>query len=86
MPRITSGARKRALSTAISTILTVVVDLLDQYSDAEWASMADRFDSRLQEGGMASAVLWFDNVLRDWTDDPTPGDACRLLVSGHAAY
>jgi hypothetical protein len=85
--RLLFELKASVFSTAIGTILEVVVGLLDQYTEAEWASMADRFDPRLQNdgGGMASAIIWFDNVLRDWTDDPTPGEACRRIVAGTAS-
>ncbi len=82
--RLLFELKASVFSTAIGTILEVVVGLLDQYSEAEWRSMADRFDPRLQDEGhgMASAIIWFDNMLRDWTDDPTPGEACRRIVAG----
>jgi len=43
--------------------------------------MKDRFDSRLQASGFSSAVIWIDNILREWLDDVTPGEACRRIVA-----
>jgi hypothetical protein len=43
--------------------------------------MKDRFDPRIQESGFASAIIWIDNMLRDWLEPMTPGDACRRIVA-----
>jgi hypothetical protein len=44
--------------------------------------MEDRFDSQLQESGLSSAIIWVDNMLREWCEDLTPGDVCRQIVAG----
>lgn len=67
-------------STGICTIVTIIVDVLAGIPDEQWSAMTDRFDSRLQASGLAGAVGWIDNMLRDWLEDPTPGEACRRLV------
>lgn len=67
-------------STAISTIISFVVDMLFQFSEEDYASMKDRHDSRLLDNGLYSAIVWIDNMLRDWADEITPGDACRFIV------
>ncbi len=68
-------------STALCTIVDVILDHLGRFSEVEYASMKDRFDARLQESHMCSAILWIDNMLRDWLDDLTPGDACREILA-----
>ena len=68
-------------STAICTILTNIVDLFGMYSADEWASMKDRYDARMLEHGMIAAIEWIENMLREWTEPFTPGDACREIVA-----
>lgn len=70
------------LSTAICTILPIVVDLLPRFSDADYRSMADRYDRKLQESGMSSAIIRIDSVLRERLDAVMPGDAWRRIVAG----
>jgi len=72
-------------STAICTIVTIVVDFLFRFSDEEYKTIRDRFDSRLQESGVSSGIIWIDNMLREWLEDMTPGDACRRIVAQHDA-
>jgi hypothetical protein len=67
-------------STAICTIIAFVVDMLFQFSEEEYATMVDRFDRRLLDSGLYAAIIWIDNMLRDWLDELTPGDACRRIV------
>ena len=58
--------------------------MLFQYSEADYAGMKDRYDERLTGTGLYSAIIWIDNMLRDWLDDLTPGEACRQIVAGNA--
>lgn len=67
-------------STAICTIVTIIVDVLSRIPEEDYGTMQDRFDPRLQESGLAGAIVWIDNMLRDWLDVITPGDACRRIV------
>jgi hypothetical protein len=67
-------------SVAIYMILTIVVDALGRLSDDEYKSMENRFDKKLQESGLNGAIIWIDNILREWMEDYTPGDACRDIV------
>lgn len=71
-------------STAIWIIVDYITDMLFQYSEADYAGMKDRYDARLTETGLYSAIIWIDNMLRDWLDDLTPGEACRQIVAGNA--
>jgi hypothetical protein len=70
-------------STAIATIVAVVVDHLYRVPEEFYKSMGDRFDSRLQESGLSSAIIWIDNMLREWLEPVTPGDVCRQIVAGN---
>lgn len=71
-------------STAIWIIVDYITDMLFQFSEADYAGMKDRFDERLTGTGIYSAIIWIDNMLRDWLDDLTPGEACRQIVAQHA--
>lgn len=68
-------------STALFMIVTIIVDALSVFPEDAYASMQDRFDPRLQESGFCSAIVWIDNMLREWLDDLTPGDACREILA-----
>jgi len=70
-------------STAIWIIVDYVTDMLFQFSDEDYAGMKDRYDERLTSTGLYSAIIWIDNMLRDWLDDLTPGAACRRIVAPH---
>lgn len=78
---VTLQYKASVYSTAISTIVLLIVDLLPGFSEADWATMEDRFDPRLQEDGLSAAVIWIHNVLLDWLDEVTPGEACRRIVA-----
>lgn len=67
-------------STALGTIVGMVVDLLPAFSEDDYRAMEDRFDSRLLESGLYAAIVWIDDMLREWHDDLTPGEACRIIV------
>ena len=67
---------------SIALIIGSCVELLSQFSDEDYATMSDWLDPRLQESGLACLIIWIDNVLRDWLDDLTPGEACRRIVAG----
>lgn len=71
-------------STAIWIIVDYITDMLFQISEEDYAGMTDRFDDRLTGSGLYSAIIWIDNMLRDWLDDLTPGEACRRIVAGAA--
>lgn len=68
-------------STAIWIIVDIITDMMFEFSEVEYASMQDRNDIRLMQSGKRSAIIWIDNMLRDWLDDLTPGDACRQIVA-----
>ncbi|MBU6392981.1 MAG: hypothetical protein KGQ75_00245 [Sphingomonadales bacterium] len=69
-------------STAIWIIVDYITDMLFQFPEESWAAMANRFDDQLTGTGLYSAIIWIDNMLRDWLDDLTPGEACRRIVAG----
>ena len=68
-------------SSAIGTIVGVVAGYLPGFPEANYKTMKDRYDPRLQESGLAAAVVWIDVILREWLEDLTPGDACRRIVA-----
>jgi len=68
-------------STAIWILVGILVNYLPQFSDADYATMKDRYDERLLKSEMVSAIIWIDNILREWLDGMTPGEACRRIVS-----
>jgi len=81
MEKLILQYKASVFSTAIGTIIAFVVDYLPQFSDDEYKAMRNRFDRRLQESEMSSAIIWIDNMLREWLDEPTPGDVCRRIVA-----
>jgi hypothetical protein len=66
--------------TAVSVIVQWVVGHLDSISEADYRDMKDRHDSRLIDGGLYAAIVWIDCMLREWLQDVTPGDVCRMIV------
>ncbi len=68
-------------STSIFMFVTILADALQHFPEEYFASMESRMDPRLLEGGFYSAVVWIDNMLREWLEDITPGDACRQIVA-----
>ena len=68
-------------STAICTILGIIVDVFDQVPPEAWASMQSPSDQKLIDSGLLPAIIWVDNMLREWCDDITPGDACRQIMA-----
>jgi len=68
-------------STAIFMFITILAEALQHFPEEYFASMESRMDTRLLEGGFYSAVVWIDNMLREWLEDLTPGDACRQIVA-----
>ena len=68
-------------STAICTILTIIVDALSLFPEETYKGMKDIYDDTLQSTGMVAAIIWIDNTLREWLEDVTPGDACRRIVA-----
>lgn len=70
-------------STAMWIIVSIVTDALSRFTEDDYKTMPDRFDSRLQESGMCSAIVWIDNMLREWLDAVTPGEVCRRIVAQH---
>jgi hypothetical protein len=71
-------------STAIFMFVTILSDLLKDFPEEYFTSMESRMDTRLLEDGFYSAIVWIDNMLREWLDDLTPGDACRQIVARSA--
>ena len=72
-------------STALGLIVGLILDLLPQFSEEEYRSMENRFDQRLLDNGLYAAIVWIDDMLREWQDDLTPGQACREIVARRAA-
>jgi len=68
-------------SWSIPTILEIVVDSLDGFSDEEFASMTDHFDSRLEETGLRAGIVWLAVVLLDWARGETPGEGLRAMLA-----
>ena len=68
-------------SSAIGTIVSVVAGYLPGFPEDDYKTMADRYDPRLQDSGLSSAIVWIDIMLREWLEDVTPGDACRRIVA-----
>ena len=68
-------------STAMWMIIDLVVAYLSNFSDEDYKAMEDRFDERLQSSGLSAAIIWIDNVLREWLKGLTPGDAWRRIVA-----
>ena len=71
--------------STIGMVLGILVDQLDRFSDAEYRSMPDRFDSRLLETGACAGVIWIRNVLEEWAHETTPGEACRAALEESGA-
>ncbi|WP_461160071.1 hypothetical protein [Sphingobium sp. TomMM35A] len=71
-------------STAIAMILDIVVGALDQVPVEAWASLKSQSDLWLAETGLIAAIIWIDNILREWCEEMTPGDACREIVARSA--
>jgi hypothetical protein len=67
-------------STSIFMFVTILSEALKHFPDSYFASMKSRMDPTLLSGGFYSAVIWIENMLREWTDELTPGDACRRIV------
>lgn len=72
-------------STALGLIVGLILDLLPQFSEEDYRSMDSRFDQRLLDNGLYAAIVWIDDMLREWQDDLTPGQACREIVARRAA-
>lgn len=68
-------------STAIWTIVEMLVDHLTLFSDEDWRAMASCRDPRLLDSGFCTVVIWIDNILREWHHGPNPADACRALMA-----
>lgn len=72
--------RAAVLSVSLGLIVGGASTFLSPFTEAEWATMDSWRDERLQQAGTAVAIVWIDNVLRRWLEDPTPGDAWREIV------
>jgi hypothetical protein len=68
-------------STAIFMFITILSEALKDFPEDYFTSMEHRMDPRLLEGGFYSAIVWIDNMLREWLDPLTPGEACRRIVA-----
>jgi hypothetical protein len=68
-------------STAIFMFITILSEALKHFPEEYFSSMESRMDPQLLEGGFYSAVVWIENMLREWLEDVTPGDACRQIVA-----
>ena len=68
-------------STALFMFVTILSDALNYFPEEYFSGMEGRMDPRLLEGGFYSAVVWMENMLREWLEEVTPGDVCRQIVS-----
>ncbi|CAD7337460.1 hypothetical protein FIM10_12695 [Sphingomonadales bacterium 56] len=68
-------------STAIFMFVTILSDALDYFPEEYLVSLECRTDPRLLESGFYSAVVWIENMLREWLEEVTPGDVCRQIVA-----
>jgi len=71
-------------STAISLFVSILADIVDGLPEELCRSFTDLNDPRLAETGLRSAIVWIDNVLREWTEPLTPGMVARAIVAGGA--
>jgi hypothetical protein len=71
-------------STAIWMILDILPDVFDQTPAEHWSNMKDRKDPLLESSGLLPAIIWVDNILREWCGGMTPADACRELLARSA--
>lgn len=78
--KLTLHYKASLFSTAICTIVTLILDVIDHVPEEKFSAMESWHDSWLQESGLAPVILWIDNMLREWLDDLSPGDACRTIV------
>lgn len=68
-------------SSAISIILSQIVEILHtSFSEDTYKSMQDRYDERLLNSQLCSCINWIDNLLREWQEPVTPGQACRMII------
>lgn len=68
-------------STAIFMFITILADTLNHFPGDYFSLMQDRMNTDLLDGGFYSAIVWIDNMLREWLEDVTPGDVCRQIVA-----
>lgn len=68
-------------STAIFMFVTILSDALNYFPEEYFVSLEGRMDPCLLEGGFYSAVVWIENILREWLEEVTPGDVCRQIVA-----
>lgn len=68
-------------STAICMFITILAEALRHFPEEYFTSMESRMDPRLLEGGFYSAIVWIENMLREWHQDVTPGDVARQIVA-----
>lgn len=66
--------------TSLTTIVDIVANLLPGLPEGDYRTMENRFDDRLLDSGLYAAIAWIDDMLREWSDDLTPGDVCRQIV------
>lgn len=84
-PRLDRGTlvlqyKASLFTTAVGLFVTILADVLDRLPGEFVASLTSRDDPRLHQSGLRSAVVWIDNVLQEWLDPLTPGDAARRIV------
>lgn len=70
-------------STALFMFITILSDALNHFPEGYFRSMESRMDQRLLEGGFCSAIVWIENMLREWLEEVTPGDVSRQIVARH---
>jgi len=68
-------------STALFMFITILADTLDYFPEDYFSAMESRMDPQLLESGFYSAIVWIENMLREWLEPVTPGDVCREIVA-----
>lgn len=68
-------------STSIFMFVTIISDYLPYFPEDYFSSFERRTDDRFLEDSFYSAVVWIDNMLREWLEDLTPGDVARQIVA-----
>ena len=89
-PRLDEAKMRQQLQVSlfmstIQMVLGILVDQLTAVPEAEYRTMADRFDARLLETGLCAGIIWVRNVLEEWAHETTPGDACRAALGRRPA-
>lgn len=69
-------------STAIFLFINALADAVQMFPEEFFSAMDNRMDQQLLDTGFYTAIIWIDNMLREWLEELTPGDACRQIIAG----